>query len=131
MRNLLPLEWQRRLDLAQRSSSWRAQLEARVLRFLLRRYGEPSAMTPVPDRPLWRGPLPHGRAKMVLPPEQQRQRLQHLAVVGSEAQVEPITASGRKIEEAAWREMERRRKQQERHCKQQERRRKKQERGYW
>ncbi|MBW3637578.1 MAG: hypothetical protein KY445_14110 [Armatimonadetes bacterium] len=131
MRNLLPLEWQRRLELAQSNPSWRAQLEARVLRFLLRRYVEVSEMTPVPDRPLWRGPLPHGRAKMVLSPEQQRQRLQHLAAEGSEAQAEPITVSGRKIEEAAWSELERRRKQQEQCRNRQERRRKRRERGYW
>jgi len=110
MPSVLRGNWQRRLDAAQLDPAWSAQIEARVLRFLLSRYEGASQESPVPIQPFYRGEEPHGRAKVPLSPRAQRGRLEDVARGNIEAHAAPVinSFSDWLVDEAAYRDARRR-----------------------
>ncbi len=96
--------WSKRLEAAQLDSSWQGQIEARVLRFLLSRYGSATEAAPLPDCPLFQGEAPHGRAKLPLSSQQQRARLSHIAQVEKQRPSEKRMGVDSSIEGLAYQE---------------------------
>jgi hypothetical protein len=109
MNSILRVEWEDRLESAELNPSWRSRLEAKVLRFLLRRYAGLTEEAPIPVRQFYRGETPHGRAKMALSTEQQRERLGHLAAVRREAEpeVQQLSSFDLWAQEAEYRQRQR------------------------
>lgn len=75
--------WVERLKKAQTESSWQAQTEARVLRFLLARYQGGAAATPLAPFPLQEGESPRGRTHLPLTGRQIGEILQHIAKINA------------------------------------------------
>lgn len=90
--------WIERLQAAQNNFSWQAQIEARVLRFLLSRYKVTGGEAPLVDFPLQEGDEPYGRAHSPLSQRQLRGRLNHIATTATEAHAQPPSISDRAFE---------------------------------
>jgi hypothetical protein len=70
---------------------WRAQIEVKVLRFLLSRYPKATAL-PLAPTEIVEGQTPYGRSRTLLSKTQQRGRLDHIAQSGQDCppEVPPI-----------------------------------------
>ncbi|RYX82530.1 hypothetical protein EON83_19060 [bacterium] len=81
MSHTLQVRWQKQLETAQSDPSWQAQIEVRVLRFLLARYEGKGEEMPLAPFPFYRGQSPYGRAHLPLSQQQMGERLRHIAEV--------------------------------------------------
>ncbi|BCM91301.1 hypothetical protein IAD21_03167 [Abditibacteriota bacterium] len=104
--------WLKQLEAAQDNSSWRAQIDVRILRFLLARYGGASEAAQLADFPLYEGEMVHGRAKALLSPREQEARLNHIARTNLERRQDAYDylVSNDFFERGAWHAMRQRQK---------------------
>lgn len=111
--------WLKRLDAAQLDPSWNAQVEVRVLRFLLSRYEGAAGESPVPVQPLFGAASLEAEAKAPFKPLSRLRILRRIAYLNGEAQVKPACSALEDffVQEPSYRESRRRQK--------------KKGRGYW
>lgn len=121
----LRTRWLERLEKVQNDSSWQAQAEARVLRFVLARYQGEGSIAPLSPFPLQEGQSPYGRTHLPLSQRQMAERLKHIAKIDVQRPQE--SASFLDWDAIAYRDFKRHQYQENRR----ERFRTRHERGYW
>jgi hypothetical protein len=104
----LRVRWAKQLDAAQLDPSWQAHIEVRVLRFLLARYSGAQDVAPLPTFPFYEGSIVPGRAKMPLAQREQRRRLEHISLIGSQIPPDFLGFIDRRIQRQAWDSYQRR-----------------------
>lgn len=120
--------WARRLEAAQRAVAapdadfgWRAELEARVLRFLLARYGAAPQAPPLGPLAVFEGTALYGRSRALLSQAQQRARLHHIAQVRLECPLGETSALDLRLEAFAYEQSRLKARRHQRHEAQRER----------
>lgn len=101
--------WATRLEAAQSAVaasdadfSWRAQLEARVMRFLLARYSAAPQAPPLGPLAVFEGAALYGQSRALLSQAQQRARLHHIAQVRLECPLVETSALNLRLEAFAY-----------------------------
>ena len=86
-------QWTQQLEAAEFDPSWKAEVEKRVLRFLLSRYGGSREAQELGEFPFFEAPSPVGRARVSPTHYQLKWRLEHIARVVRECQMDCVYVS--------------------------------------
>lgn len=105
----LQVRWVKQLDAARLDPSWKARIEAKVLRFLLARYNGEEEATQLAPFPFYENQSVQGRTRLLLSPRDQHSRLKHIASIGEERQTDRLGTLERGLQSQAWVDLRRRR----------------------
>lgn len=119
MNTQLRENWLKRLDAARFDPAWSAQIEVRVLRFLLSRYEGAEGESPVPVQPLFGAASLEAEAKAPFKPLSRLRTLRRIAYLNGKAPRKPACSAFEDVfvQQPSYREIRRRQK--------------KKGRGYW